>query len=90
MRHKIENYYNSPYFYVGVANVESLAAYASTRRRTGGFLEAMLEGNLYKAAQNADVHNQQRMFHIARHIIDTLPAESYGTPEKVKKWINRK
>lgn len=90
MRHKVEDFYNSQHFYVGIANVESLAAYASTGRRPGGFLEAMLEGNLYRATQNADINNQQRMFHIARHIIDTLPAESYGTPEKVRKWINRK
>lgn len=87
MRHKIDDFYNSPHFYVGSANVESLTAYGEYARRTGGFLQAILEGDLYRATACADIHNQQRIYHIVKYIVKTLPSESYGTPDKVMKWL---
>lgn len=90
MRHKVEDFYKSDHFYVGIANVEALTAYGDSRRRTGGFLEAMLEGDLFRAAGKADINNQQRLYHIVKYIVNTLPSESYGTPEKVSKWISKK
>jgi hypothetical protein len=88
MRHKIDNFYDSDHFFVGISNIESLNAYKAGRR-TGGFLQAMLEGDLYRAAASADIYNQQRLYHIAKYIVNTLPSESYGSPEKVEKWIKK-
>jgi hypothetical protein len=90
MRHKINDFYNSEYFFVGMANVEALTAYGATGRRTGGFLQGMLEGDLYRASACADIENQQRMYHIAKYIVNHLPSESYGTPEKVKQWLTKR
>ena len=79
--------YSDPY--VGIHNIESLVAYGASGRRTGGFLEAMLQGDLYAAAGRADIFNQQRIFYIAQYIENHLPKESYGTPEKVAQWLKR-
>lgn len=90
MRAKVNNYYQTPFFIVGESNVIALQAYAKDRRETGGFLRAMLEGDIYRAILIADISNQQRIYHIAKYISETMPEGSYGSKEKVAKWINRK
>lgn len=90
MRHKINDFYNSDHFFVGSAIIEALSRYSAHRIETGGFLRAMLEGDLYAAAGYADINNQQRLYHIAKYIVNTLPHQSYGSKEKVATWLRRK
>lgn len=89
MRHKMADYWDEKFF-AGVNNVESLERYILHHLETGGFLRAVLEGDLYNAVTKADIENQQRLYHLVRYIVTHLPEKSYGTPEKVKAWISKK
>ncbi len=84
---KKQDYYTSVHKTIGEQNIKSLMAYREQRRETGGFLRAMLEGDLYQAAMSADMDNQERIYDIARYIVNTLPGESYGSKERVKSWL---
>jgi hypothetical protein len=66
---------------------DGLRNYFMTRRPTGGFLRAVLEGNLFKAHGSADPASSECMPAICSYIYNCAPAESYGSPEKVAKWI---
>ena len=52
----------------------------------GGFLNAVLCGDLYGAASKADVTNRELIGHYARFIGTWFPLGAYGSPEKVLKW----
>lgn len=70
--------------------VASLVAYASDRRQeTGGFLRAVLENDLIGAINKADHINLIYLPHIAAYIYNRLPSGSWGSPEKVAKWLAR-
>lgn len=69
---------------------DSLDAYIEKRFPTGGFLQVVLCNDLMRACQKADMHNQYRLAKIMTYIYNNLPTVSYGSPEKVEKWLNRK
>lgn len=66
--------------------LEYLEIYLNIGRVAGGFLRAVLEGNLYEAAVTADGSNGRNLAGIARFIYHKFPTDAYGTPEKVQKW----
>jgi len=70
--------------------LESLGAYVNERRPTGGFLRAILENNLMEAMGRADEDNRQCLFHIVSYIYNELPMDCWGSPEKVRDWLNAK
>lgn len=84
-----EDYYETNEFIVGTSNMGALGRYSKDKIEPGGFLRAVLEGDLYNACGRADIENQQRLYHIIRYICSTVPIESYGSPEKVKKWLKK-
>jgi len=67
---------------------ESLWLYYNSRVPTGGFLQAVLENNLIEAFARADEDNQSSMFEIVKYVYNELPLICYGSPAKVKKWLN--
>jgi len=67
--------------------LESLKAYAETRRPTGGFLQAVLENNLSEAFGRADIENRKCIFEIVNYVYNELPAPCWGSPKKVKEWL---
>lgn len=52
----------------------------------GGFLTALLKGDLFGAAVRADTENREALGQIALALVWTLPADAYGTPAKVERW----
>ncbi len=68
---------------------DSLARYVEHRIETGGFLRAVLENNLKEACGRADEQNQATLFHIVGYIYNELPSVAWGSPEKVRQWLNR-
>lgn len=66
---------------------ESLREYAENRRKTGGFLRAVLENDLSSAVAAADGENFPAIPQIAKWIYNKLPAASWGSPEDVDAWL---
>jgi hypothetical protein len=67
--------------------VESLIEYGAHGRATGGFLEAVLSNDLKKACARADDENRWALWLIVYWICNEMPAEAWGSGEKVKRWI---
>lgn len=67
--------------------IESLERYESNRIKTGNFLRACLENDLFKATARADHRNIHNFRVIVGWIHTFLPFESYGSEEKVKAWL---
>lgn len=67
---------------------ESLERYVEHKIPTGGFLEAVLSNNLVEAVGRADSENIQRLPEIVRYVYNKLPSSCWGSPEKVKEWLN--
>jgi len=85
----IEDTKDAPVDKVGYLVRVNLSKYASHGQPPGGFLTAVLSNNLYQAVQRADLDNLANMEAIVNHIQNTLPYESYGSPEKVKAWYEK-
>lgn len=58
-------------------------------RPLGGFITAVLENDLCKASLKADDTNYKRLRNYARFIYNVAPDNAWGSPEKVKAWLER-
>ena len=65
----------------------ALRSYAIDRQRTGDFLNAVLSNDLTQAALRADARNQFLLSAIMLYCANRLPANSWGDPEKVRRWL---
>lgn len=68
---------------------ESLLRYWHERIPTGGFLRAVLENNLREAFNRADGVNVLHLAGIVRWCWWELPADAWGSPERVRAWLER-
>ena len=68
---------------------KSLDRYAEKRIPTGGFLKAVLENDLQQAFARADNSNYIALRAIVRYVYNHLPADCWGSPEKVKAWLDK-
>ena len=66
---------------------ESLDAYASTGRPTGGCLRAILANDLFEAVGRADEDTHVALPSIVSYIYNELPSPCHGSYEKVDAWI---
>ena len=69
--------------------VEGLVTYVCDHRPPGDFLRAGLENDFMRAVGKADTVNQHRLPNYARFLYKHAPIGSYGSPEKVSKWLQR-
>ena len=69
------------------AMVQSLERYHLEHKPTGGFLRSVLAGELYAAVLRADPESEKGFCALVRFIMRTLPAESWGSREKVDAWL---
>ena len=67
--------------------VKDLLRYSVLRIPAGGFLQAVLENNLREACGRADDFNRERLFEIVSFIYNELPSQCWGSPAKVKAWL---
>jgi hypothetical protein len=67
--------------------IESLDRYMNEKIPCGGFLNAVLENDLFEAMGKADARNRVTIFLICRYIYNNLPAQSFGSKELVAEWL---
>ena len=67
--------------------VWALEEYAQFRIGKGGFLTAVLENDLFKAFNRADLENGRNLSLICKYIWNYLPGSSWGSPAKVDQWL---
>jgi hypothetical protein len=68
---------------------EGILAYIEGGRRTGGFLEAVISGDLFEAAQRADFICSRVLADIARWFVQYAPASCYGSREVYETWVKK-
>ena len=66
--------------------MDDLEAYIETGRGVGHFLTAVLENNLMKALDHADIHNRANLPAYGGYLYNKAPGGCYGSPELVKAW----
>jgi hypothetical protein len=64
-----------------------LVRYFNDRIDPGHFLTAVLENNLMKAFDRADLGNRKALYSYVVWLYNQAPMGSYGSPEKVKAWL---
>lgn len=69
---------------------EGLVEYVLVGRPVGHFLTAMLEGDLYQACARADERSRHAMYSIVFWLVNYTPNSCFGSPERVREWIERK
>ena len=69
--------------------IQSLERYVEHRIAPGGFLLAVLSNNLREACGRADSENRYALFDIVGYIYNELPATCWGSPERVREWLQR-
>jgi len=69
--------------------LDSLYRYIDEGIPTGDFLRAVLENNLIESLGRADEGNRIALFDITSFLYNVAPAPCWGSPEKVKKWLER-
>ena len=67
---------------------ESLDRYVKDRIPPGDFLMAVLKNDLTEACGRADVFNKMNLHMIVEYVYNFMPHECWGSPEKVKAWLN--
>ena len=66
----------------------ALRAYLTQGREPSGFLLAVLENDLMRAACKADNSNLEGLGYLARAIEQNAPRVAHGKPETVDAWLN--
>ena len=67
---------------------KGLLAYLYQGRPPGGFLAAVLQNDLWRAALQADATNA-RFLAAYGTILNAMPQEAWGSQEAVKRWIKQ-
>jgi len=67
--------------------IPGLDRYFLDHVETGGFLRCVLENNLREACAHADPLSRSVLADVVDYIELMGPAESWGSPEKVKAWL---
>ena len=71
------------------ACADGIARYIAYRIKPGSFLTAVLENDLVGAFGRADDHNIKILDRYARFLYWDIPSPAWGSPEKVKAWLER-
>lgn len=69
---------------------ESLNDYVLRGIETGSFLRSVLENDLHQAVERADYGNMRLLPHIVAWIYMNVPANTWGSPEAVKRHLAKK
>ena len=66
---------------------EAIENYLMLGFHPGGFMSAMLAGDLFTAARSGDQANGPSMQGIAKWIMHSAPHGSWGSYELIEKWV---
>jgi hypothetical protein len=75
---------------IPVHTQETITSYLIRGWKPGGFVTAMLAGDLFRAVSSADIANRQVMWAIGKFIATRLPAGSWGDYDSVHNWSTDK
>ena len=79
---------NQPdYVAIPQLTIDALIRYAQKGIPTGSFLMGVLTNNFSEAVGRADEHNRLALYPIHVFIYNEMPADCWGSVEKVQKWI---
>ncbi len=67
--------------------IASIRRYADEHCPTGPFLQAVLSNNLVGACARADNDNIRVIPEIVKYVYNEIPGSCWGSPEKVKAWL---
>ena len=71
------------------STIDSLIRYAEKGTPTGGFLWGVLTNNFSEAVGRADNGNRAALYEIHLFVYNEMPADSWGSPQKVNAWIDQ-
>jgi hypothetical protein len=83
------DYFFNEYF-IQAHLVEALELYVSDGAVPGSFLEAVLCNDLAQACARADHINIRNIPAFAAWLYNEAPIPSWGSPERVAAWVDRK
>ena len=69
---------------------EGVINYLEKGIKPGGFLFAMLKNDLFSAVAKADSNNSKLFKHWIIFIYNQFPMDSFGSEEKVIKWMKER
>lgn len=75
------------YGQIGEPILKGINRFALLHEGKGDFITAVLCNNLREALARADHLNQKVMFQIVSYCHNQIPGNCWGSPEKVKAWI---
>lgn len=75
------------YYQIPKHTYDSLKLYVEKRISPGGFLYAVLTNDLFKAICSANSENLKMIKEICWFVYNEMPFDSWGSVEKVKKWL---
>lgn len=67
--------------------IDGLKLYFEEKIAPGSFMTAVLSNDLKEACARADFYNQDKLYDIVRWLYNEAPSTSWGSPEKVNKWL---
>tara|TARA_Y100000401_G_scaffold115030_1_gene117998 strand:+ start:616 stop:897 length:282 start_codon:yes stop_codon:yes gene_type:complete len=67
---------------------EEMKKYVEEGIETGSSLKYILQNDLFKTMMYSDPDNQELIKDVVLWIWNQLPSETYGTPDKVDKWLS--
>lgn len=66
--------------------MDTLRHYLLQGWEPGGFVSAVLALDMARSVTAADVGNRQRLWHVSKWIMESAPAESWGSYAAVDRW----
>ena len=69
---------------------EAIDGYLLNGWMPGGFLTAVICGDLFRAVDTADTANRQMLWAVARWISHNAPRESWGSAQIMRDWMEDK
>lgn len=79
---------NQPdYVEIKQSTIDALKRYVEKGTPPGGFLMGVLTNNFIEACGRADADNRKALYAIHLFIYNEIPADCWGSVEKVQKWI---
>jgi len=72
--------------YIPLHTAKALELYLLDGLPPGGFLEAVLCNNLFRAVAVADSVNQEHLWSITKAVLNIAPIAATGSYENIEKW----
>jgi hypothetical protein len=79
---------NTPYRLAPVHILDAIHSYATSRRRPGGFVLAVLRNDLREVFRAADQPSLRGLGDVLRYLHQEVPSSCWGSAATVEAWLN--